>query len=104
MKNLFLRAVAVSALLVIAQLGYAQTITVSGQVLDASDGQPMIGAGVVPSTGGGTVTDAEGKYVISVPQNASLTFSSLGYVDVTEAVDGRTVINVSLSPESVIVE
>ena len=100
MKTNFLRAVAVCAMLMIAQFGFAQTITVTGQVLDASDGQPLIGVGVVPSTGGGTITDYDGNYVIKAPKDATLTFSSLGYLTVTEAINGRTVINVTLSPDS----
>ena len=100
MKNSFLRALAVCVLLLAAQAAFAQTISVSGQILDASDGQPLIGAGVIPSTGGGTITDHEGKYVINVAKDATLTFSSLGYVSVTEAVDGRTVINLSLDPDN----
>ena len=84
----------------VAQLGFAQKITVTGQVLDASDGQPLIGAGVIPSTGGGTITDYEGNYVIKVEKDATLTFSTLGYSSHTESVNGRTVINVSLSPDT----
>ena len=100
MKTQFLRAFAAAALLLAAQLGFAQTITVSGKVLDASDGQPLIGAGVIPSTGGGTITDVDGSYSIKVSGDASLTFSTLGYVSVTEAVGGRAVINVVLEPET----
>lgn len=100
MKKAILRGLAVCAMLFIAQLGFAQQITVTGQVLDASDGQPLIGAGVFVDNGGGTVTDAEGRYMIQAPRNASLTISSLGYVSVTEAINGRTVINVSLSPDN----
>ena len=100
MKTNLLRAVIAGALIMFAQLGYAQKITVTGQVLDASDGQPLIGVGVIPSTGGGTITDYDGNYVIKVEKNASLTFSTLGYVSATEPVNGRTVINVSLSPDS----
>ena len=87
-------------MILVAQLGFAQKITVTGQVLDASDGQPLIGAGVVPSTGGGTITDYDGNYVIKVEKDATLTFSTLGYSSHTEAVNGRTVINVSLSPDN----
>lgn len=100
MKNSLLRMAAICAMLTIAQIAFAQKITVTGQVLDASDGQPLIGAGVIPSTGGGTITDYDGNYVIKVEKNATLTFSTLGYVSATEAVNGRTVINVSLSPDS----
>ena len=101
MKKAFLQGIAaVCAFLLMAQTGFAQQITVSGQVLDASDGQPLIGAGVMLSTGGGTVTDYDGHFTLQAPKNASLTFSSLGYVSVTEAIDGRTEINVSLSPDT----
>ncbi|MBP5676095.1 MAG: TonB-dependent receptor [Bacteroidales bacterium] len=100
MKKSLLRALAVCAMIFVAQLGFAQKITVTGQVLDASDGQPLIGAGVIPSTGGGTITDYEGNYVIKVEKDATLTFSTLGYSSHTESVNGRTVINVSLSPDT----
>ena len=100
MKNLLLRALAVCALLLGAYEGFAQTITVSGRVLDAADGQPLPGVGVIPSTGGGTVTDFNGNYSIAVAPDASLTFSSLGYQEVTEAVGGRAVINISLQSET----
>ncbi len=100
MKNALLRAMTVCAMLLIAQFGFAQKITVTGHVVDASDGQPLIGVGVVPSTGGGTITDYDGNYMIKVEKNAILTFSTLGYVTANEAVDGRTVINVSLSPDT----
>ena len=78
----YLFAVLAAALLAIPAT--AQTITVSGQVTDATDGQPLIGAGVMLSGGNGTITDYDGKFVIQAPANATITFSSLGYVSVTE--------------------
>ena len=97
MRKILLSA---AALIAFALSSFGQTISVSGQVVDAGDGQPLVGVGVIPSTGGGTVTDFDGKYRIDVAADASLTFSSLGYLSVTEAVGGRTVINLSLQPES----
>ena len=84
------------AILAFALSSFGQNITVSGQVVDAVDGQPLLGVGVIPSTGGGTITDADGNYTITVPHSASLTFTSLGYKEVTEAVNGRSRIDVSL--------
>ena len=78
----------------------AQTVTVTGRVTDASDGQPIIGAGVMLSGGSGTITDFDGNFSIKAPANATITFSSLGYVSVSEAVNGRAVINVALSPDT----
>jgi len=82
----------------------AQNVSVSGQVLDASTGEPIIGAGVLVSTGGGTVTDYDGNYVVSAPKGAVLVFSSLGYTEHKENVDGRTKINVSLQPDNQLLE
>ncbi len=100
MKKSFIRVLTVIATLSLSLSAFAQNHTVSGQVLDASDGQPVIGAGVAISTGGGTITDYDGKYVISVPDNATLIFSYIGYKDVEEKVGGRTEINVSLTPDT----
>ena len=80
------------------------TVKVTGRVLDAADNQPLIGVGIVSSTGGGTITDEDGKYEISVPPTAELTFSALGYISKTEAVGGRTVINVTLETDMVALE
>ena len=100
MRKIYSYLLAVMAAAVLALPATAQKISISGQVLDASDGQPLIGAGVMLANGSGTVTDYEGKYVIQAEKNATLTFSSLGYVSVIEQVNGRTVINVSLSPDN----
>ena len=100
MRKIYSYLLAVVAAAVLASPASAQKISISGQVLDASDGQPLIGAGVVLPNGTGTITDYEGKYVIQADRNATLTFSSLGYISATESVDGRNVINVSLSPDS----
>ena len=99
MRKIYSYLLAVVAAAVLAIPATAQSITVSGQVTDATDGQPLVGVGVMLPGGTGTITDYDGKYVIQAPANASLTFSSLGYVNLTEAVNGRNVINVALSPE-----
>ncbi len=100
MRKIYSYLIAVLAAAALALPAMAQKISISGQVTDASDGQPLIGAGVMLPDGTGTITDYDGKYVIQAPKNATLTFSSLGYVNVTEQVNGRTVINVSLSPDT----
>lgn len=55
-------------------------INISGTVLDADDGQPIIGATViVKNTTKGTITDNNGNFVISVPStNTLLRFSYIG--------------------------
>lgn len=68
----------------------AQNIRVSGTVLDA-DNEPLPGVNVVQTgTTNGTITDIDGKYEISVPSDATLTFSYIGYNNHEENVNGRT--------------
>ncbi|MBO4633860.1 MAG: TonB-dependent receptor [Bacteroidales bacterium] len=100
MRKIYSYLLAVMAAAVLAIPAMAQQITVSGQVTDATDGQPLIGVGVMLPGGTGTVTDYDGQYVIQAPKNATLTFSSLGYDNVTVAIDGRTVINVTMNPDT----
>jgi TonB-linked SusC/RagA family outer membrane protein len=100
MRKIYSHLLAVLAAAVLAIPATAQQITVSGQVTDATDGQPLIGVGVMLPGGGGTVTDYDGHYVIQAPKDATLTFSSLGYTSATEAINGRTTINVVLTPDT----
>ena len=89
--------------LLFAQTAMAQRArTISGQVLD-NTGQPMIGATVVVvgNTSVGTTTDVQGKYKIKASVDDQLSFSFLGYVEVTERVGNRTTINIVLNPENV---
>jgi TonB-linked SusC/RagA family outer membrane protein len=58
----------------------AQNITVSGTILDSKDKTPMIGVNVVQKgTQNGTVSDLDGKYVVTVPKDAILVFTYVGY-------------------------
>ena len=62
-----------------AIVGFAQQRTVTGTVVSAEDGLPVIGASVhVKGTSQGATTDLDGKYSIKVNENASLTFSYVG--------------------------
>ncbi len=82
----------------------AQNIKVRGTVTDAS-GEPLVGVTViVEGTRTGTSTGADGEYVISVPGDARLTFSIMGYKSVTEKVAGRTEISVSLEEDAQFLE
>ncbi len=89
--------------LLFAQTAMAQKArTISGQVFDTT-GQPMIGATVVVvgNSGVGTTTDMQGKYKIKATPDDQLSFSILGYVEVTERVGNRTNINIVLRQENV---
>ncbi len=80
---------------------FAQNITVKGVVTDASNGEPLSGAAVlVKGTHNGTVADADGRYAISVSPNATLGFTTIGFKDLEVEVQGRKEINVSLEPDT----
>ena len=82
-------------------LAYAQNINVSGKVTDAATGESVPFASIqVKGTMTGTATDADGNYTISVPRNAILVFSSIGYLNQEAAVEGRGVINILLAPDT----
>ncbi len=68
----------------------AQNVNVFGTVTDANTGEEVIGATVkVKGVSGGSITDFEGKYKISVKPGATLEISYVGYqtksVKVTKA-------------------
>ena len=83
---------------------FAQQHTVTGTVVDADNGQPLVGVAVMVSTGGGVVTDANGSYAVEASDAAKLTFNTLGYIDVEETVNGRSVINVKMTVDSKVLE
>jgi TonB-linked SusC/RagA family outer membrane protein len=76
----------------------AQQRTITGTVTGQEDGLPIPGATIkIRGAQGGTITDAEGRYSISVPAEAtSLDFSSIGYDTQTVALGNNAVINVAL--------
>jgi Ca-activated chloride channel homolog len=77
-------------------------ITITGTVTSADDGSAMPGVNVVlKGTKTGTVTGADGKYRITVPdQRATLVFSFVGYRTKEVNADGKTIINIKLEPET----
>lgn len=61
---------------------YAQSVTVTGTVLDAANGEPLIGVSVLEKgTTNGVVTDLDGNFKLSVAQGAKLQLSYVGYAN-----------------------
>ena len=78
----------------------AQNVNVSGTITDVN-GDPVIGAAVqVQNTTQGVVTGADGTYSISVPRNAVLEVSSLGFRTQAIPVSGRSLIDVVLEEDT----
>jgi TonB-linked SusC/RagA family outer membrane protein len=80
---------------------YAQnTIEVKGRVTSLDNSESLPGASVVQKgTTNGTVTDGDGNYKLSVPADAVLVFSFIGYMEEEIAVGNRTAVDMVLSPD-----
>ena len=75
-----------------ASVTQAQTIKVSGQVVD-QDEEPLIGATIrVKGASAGVVTDFDGNFELDAPANATLVVSYVGYKDREIAVNGRAIL------------
>ena len=79
----------------------AQNVNISGTVKDASTGEGIPFAAIqVKGTSTGSATDANGAFSFYAPSNATLIFSSIGYLSEEVAVGGRATINVALRPDA----
>jgi TonB-linked SusC/RagA family outer membrane protein len=78
-----------------------QSISVSGKVTDNQTGEAMLGVTVVvKGTTIGVLTDASGKYKLSVnDKNATLVFSFIGYGTQEIQIVGKTTVDVVLISE-----
>ena len=82
--------VSVCAFLMTVMVGYSQTVTVTGKVIDEKNA-PVAGASVVEkSTKKGQSVGADGSFTISVKKGATLVVSALGYEGTEVPVVGST--------------
>jgi len=77
------------------------SITISGIVTDASNGQLLPGVCIVEKgTSNGVISDLNGAYSITLSsENAVLQFTYVGYETLEMKLQGRTTINVQMNPE-----
>lgn len=83
----------------------AQNRTLSGIVTDIQ-GEPIIGVNVTVLGGNqGTITDLEGQFSISIPQNAVMKFSFVGYkTKQINVAKGTNVLNVTMEEDAIMLE
>ncbi len=80
---------------------FSQDILVKGRVTTGESATPLAGVSILQKgTKNGTTTSASGEFSITVPRNATLTFSSVGFNDREVKVDGRTEIAIKLETGS----
>ena len=98
MKQLLSKRLVIGLLtLLMPMIVLAQDITVQGTVTDEA-GETLIGATVQQKgTSNGTVTDFDGNFTLTVPTNAILSVSYIGYTPKEIAVNGQTNLIIVLS-------
>jgi TonB-linked SusC/RagA family outer membrane protein len=101
-KNYLLMLV---VLLCSVQMALSQR-TITGTVVGEANNDPLIGASVVVAgTTNGAITDADGKFSLSVPQDATmLNVSFVGYTSKEVALNGATNLTISLAEGSALQE
>lgn len=71
---------------------------IKGTVTDSATNKPLTGVTIkVKGETIGTVTDANGQFILEVPEGAVLEVSYLGYTTKTVLTDGKSSFNISLS-------
>ena len=102
-NRLSLRTLALLFVALLSQLALAQTRTVNGVVTD-SNGEPLVGVtiAVKGSTNYGVITDLDGRYTISVPQDkTTLVFSYVGFLEQQVQVGNQSTHNVQMKEDNV---
>lgn len=78
---------------------YSQNINITGKVTGPQD-ENLTGVNVsVRGTNRGTITDGSGNFTISAPANATLVFSSVGFVEQSVNVSSRKVVNIKMTSD-----
>ena len=89
-----------AALVLCSGNAFAQNRSLSGKVVDGT-GAPVVGAAVMlaGNSSNGTVTDMEGQFKMTVPANATLIVSCLGFADKQVQVGNLSVITITLEED-----
>ena len=89
-----------SVLLLTSVVANAQDRTVTGSITSSVDNSALPGVNVlIQGTTQGTTSDVDGNFSLSVPEDANLVFSFVGYRSQVIAVGNRSVINISLEED-----
>ncbi|HMH23851.1 MAG TPA: carboxypeptidase-like regulatory domain-containing protein, partial [Puia sp.] len=100
MRNVFRLLAGLACLIVLPELVFSQTKTITGKITDAS-GSPITGASIIiRQTNQGTVSDAEGKFRLVGAANATLLVSSAGFRTQTlKTTEGTTDVQIKMEED-----
>lgn len=97
------RAFFLTLLILVCSVMQAQSLQVSGTIVSKSDGQPVIGATILEQgTTNGTITDFDGKFSLTVKQNAEIAISYIGFK--TQVVKAQSVLNIVLEEDTEVLD
>lgn len=75
--------------------------SVTGKVTDKSTSDPLPGVNIViKGTANGTITNGDGEFSISAPENATLVFSFLGFTSQEVVLSGQSNLSIALAPDT----
>lgn len=78
-----------------------QPMQVRGTVVSGSDNEPLPGVNVVvKGTAYGGITDLDGNFTLSVPADATLSITCIGFKPVEVAVNGKASLKIALQEET----
>ena len=81
---------------------YAQRTAISGIVKEASNGEPILGAGVVEKgTTNGTMTDIDGRFTLNISPQSTLEVRFVGFGTRSIPVNGQTSFVIELIEEAI---
>lgn len=84
-------------LLQLVSVSVMAQVQISGRVTDAQN-QPLPGVTVLEKgTNNGKITNADGEYSITVKDNGTLVFSSVGFEKIEISTTGKSTINITLN-------
>ncbi|MDA3929975.1 MAG: SusC/RagA family TonB-linked outer membrane protein [Prolixibacteraceae bacterium] len=85
---------------VFAQLTFAQSRTITGNVIEEGSGEPLVGVTIViQGTTNGTVTNYDGNYSLTAENGQTLAYSFIGFKTEEVEINNQTQIDVALKPE-----
>ena len=83
-----------------AQYSFAQELNIKGKIISVEDGSSIPLASVlIKGTNLGTVTNLDGTFSITIPANATLVFSYVGYKTVEKLISNNEFITISLQSD-----
>lgn len=101
LKRITRKTLATLFMSMLCMVAFAQGRSITGTVVDAT-GEPVIGANVsVLGTTNGTITNLDGKFTLSsVPSDAKIQISFIGYTTQTISVGNQTNFTITLAEDA----